>query len=500
MFVWNFKPQVRPFKFTGHKGAINDIAINALGDTIASASSDETVRLWKNTVKGQYSVIKGHSAPIRSVDFSSDSKYLLTGSNDKIIKIFNLSDNNRFHSSYVGHNNWVRCARFSPDNRLIGSCADDNTVRLWDIAKRNMIHTFIDHLANVNSCRFSPDGTCIASGSDDRKIKIWDIRSGRLIQHYDAHNAPITCVSYHPSGNYLITSSMDSTIKIWDLKLGQILYTVHGHEGPIRSVAFSNCGDYFCSGGVDSILMIWKSNIRNMDEEFTTLSKVQLSKMMSNKDKINEDAKNQSENLIKGGANVIKRSKLPVGQKCEVIVEKGITKRFNNNTNHSANASLNSSQCNNLNNSNNEKGMFGQSQSSNFFNKLPRELSSTFDKMIQQLDIVVKTMKIMDQRIQTVEGQVNELYSMKKMREDMGDNKHEEGMNGREGEVGDEEQNNKMMDYRNGNNVFERNLVSHQGNDEEEEEMIANDEEGNVPVEIFEDVGNHVEDLDNADE
>ena len=490
---------MRPFKFTGHKGAINDIAINALGDTIASASSDETVRLWKNTVKGQYNIIKGHSAPIRSVDFSSDSKYLLTGSNDKIIKIFNLSDNNRFHSSYVGHNNWVRCARFSPDNRLIGSCADDNTVRLWDIAKRNMIHTFIDHLANVNSCRFSPDGTCIASGSNDRKIKIWDIRSGRLIQHYDAHNAPITCVSYHPSGNYLITSSMDCTIKIWDLKLGQILYTVHGHEGPIRSVAFSNCGDYFCSGGVDSILMVWKSNIRNMDEEFTTLSKVQLSKMMSNKDKINEDAKNQSENLIKGGANVIKRGKLPAGQKCEVIIEKGITKRFNNNNNNnnSANASLNSSQCNNLSNSNNnnDKGMFSQSQSSNFFNKLPRELSSTFDKMIQQLDIVVKTMKIMDQRIQTVESQVNELYSMKKMRED---NKQEEAMMN-----GDNEQHNKMMEYQNanynGDNVFERNLVSHQGNDEEEE-MIANEDEGNVPVEIFEDVGNHIEDLDNADE
>ena len=489
--MWNFKPQVRPFKFTGHKGAVNEVAINALGNTIASASNDETVRLWHNTVKGNYTVIKGHSAPIRSVDFSSDSKYLLTGSNDKIIKVFNLSDNKRFHSSYVGHNNWVRCVRFSPDNRLIGSCSDDHTVRLWDIAKRNMIHTFIDHLANVNSCRFSPDGTCIASGSDDRKIKIWDIRSGRLIQHYDAHNAPITCVSYHPSGNYLITSSMDCTMKIWDLKLGQIIYTVHGHEGPIKSVAFSNCGDYFCSGGVDSILMLWKSNIKNMDEEFTTLSKVQVSKMLSNKEKINEDAKPQSEALSKVGANVIKRTKLPAGQKCEVIVEKGISKRFtNNNTNKSVNSSLQNSQTNN-------NGMFSQSQSSNFFSKLPPELNSTFDKMIQQLDIVVKTMKIMDQRIQTVENQVGELYSMKKMREEI-DSKTEQ----QDGNVvinhNNNNQQNKvttLMNTYQHDNVFERNLISHQ---EQGEEDIMVNEEGNVPVEIFEDVGNHVEDLNDA--
>ena len=41
--------------------------------------------------------------------------------------------------------------------------------------------------------------------------------------------------------------------------------------------------------------------------------------------------------------------------------------------------------------------------------------SRTFEKLISQLDIVVKTMKIMDQRIQTVEGQVEELYGMRNM-------------------------------------------------------------------------------------
>jgi hypothetical protein len=199
-----------------------------------------------------------------------------------------------------------------------------------------------------------------------------------------------------------------------------------------------------------------------MDEEFTTLSKVQMSKMLSNKEKINEDAKvQQSEMMLsKVGANVIKRTKLPPGQKCEVIVEKGINKRFNNNINQSVNSSLQNSQSNN----NNNNGMFSQSQSSNFFSKLPPELNSTFDKMIQQLDIVVKTMKIMDQRIQTVENQVGELYSMKKAHEDI--------VNKSEQQEGD-------VDINDNNN-----------NNEEEE--------GNVPVEIFEDVGNHVEDLNNA--
>jgi centriolar protein POC1 len=50
VILWNFKPQMRPYKFIGHKGAINEVAINPSGSLLASASSDQTVRLWSNTM------------------------------------------------------------------------------------------------------------------------------------------------------------------------------------------------------------------------------------------------------------------------------------------------------------------------------------------------------------------------------------------------------------------------------------------------------------------
>lgn len=511
---------MRPFKFSGHKGAINEVAINPLGTLIASASSDETVRLWTNSVKGSFTTIKGHSAPVRSVDFSSDSRFLLTASNDKIIKIFNLQDNKKFHSSYSGHSNWVRSARFSPDNRLIGSCSDDHTVKIWDIAKRSVINSFIDHLDCVNTCRFSPDGTCIASGGNDRKIKIWDTRSGRLIQHYDAHMDAISCISYHPSGNYLISSSLDSTIKIWDLKLGQILYTVHGHEGPIKSVAFSDCGDYFCSGGVDSILMIWKSNIKNMDEEFNTLTKVKSGRVMSNKGVINEEEKVRRDFNVKTGGTVIKKGRIPPGQKCKVTIEKGIKQRLQNTQNTGINSN---------NSALAESNEMTQSQGSNYFSKLPDELSSTFDKMITQLDIVVKTMKIMEQRIQTVESQVTEIYQMKKMMKDGEIEEYHEGINDEHNDNNIPSQFKSTMNYEEhfaSGNVFNQNLSDQNrisqneplGGEEEEqyqeeenaeeeqqveninEENLEHTEPNNVPVEIFEDVGNHVEEFNNEEE
>jgi centriolar protein POC1 len=116
--------------------------------------------------------------------------------------------------------------------------------------------------------KFHPDGTCIASGSMDKSIKIWDIRSQRLIQHYDAHSSQVNEIDFHPNGRYLLSSSNDSTLKIWDLRQGHILYTLYGHEGSSTSASFSPCGDYFTTGGSDAVVMVWKSNLDENEQEF----------------------------------------------------------------------------------------------------------------------------------------------------------------------------------------------------------------------------------------
>ena len=105
--MWNLTPKARPYKFIGHKGSINEVAINPIGNYIASCSSDCTVRIWNNSVQGKSQLLKAHTAPIKTIDFSSDGKFILTGSNDQCIKLFSLSEK-KFRANYLGHNNWVK--------------------------------------------------------------------------------------------------------------------------------------------------------------------------------------------------------------------------------------------------------------------------------------------------------------------------------------------------------------------------------------------------------
>ena len=51
----------------------------------------------------------------------------------------------KFQYTLTGHSNWVRSAKFSPDGRLIVSGGDDKTIRLWDTHSRQSVQTFYDH-------------------------------------------------------------------------------------------------------------------------------------------------------------------------------------------------------------------------------------------------------------------------------------------------------------------------------------------------------------------
>ena len=81
----------------------------------------------------------------------------------------------------IGHSDYVVAVAFSPDGRFIVSGSRDHTLKLWDAANGALLKTFNGHDGYVSSVAFSPDGRLIASG-DDHTLNLWDAASGALLE------------------------------------------------------------------------------------------------------------------------------------------------------------------------------------------------------------------------------------------------------------------------------------------------------------------------------
>jgi hypothetical protein len=69
-----------------------------------------------------------------------------------------------------------------------------------------------------------------------------------------------------------MSSSEDATVKIWDLREGQLLYTLRGHEAGSKgstACAFSpGAGTFLASGSADKRVLVWKTNLEHGSASF----------------------------------------------------------------------------------------------------------------------------------------------------------------------------------------------------------------------------------------
>ncbi|MDJ0795978.1 MAG: hypothetical protein QNJ51_03935 [Calothrix sp. MO_167.B12] len=236
----------------GHSSKVLSVSFSPDGKTIASASDDNTIKLWR-TDGTLIQTLEGHSSKVLSVSFFPDGKTIASASDDNIIKLWRTDGKliKTFNSSSV------LSVSFSPDGKTIASASDDNTIKLWSTDGK-LITSFRGHGSSVLSVSFSPDGKIIASASDDNTIKLWST-DGKLIKTLDGHSSKVLSVSFSPDGQTIASASDDNTIKLWSTN-GKLIQTFRGHGSSVLSVSFSPDGKTIASASDDNTIKLWSTN------------------------------------------------------------------------------------------------------------------------------------------------------------------------------------------------------------------------------------------------
>ncbi|KAL5541939.1 hypothetical protein UlMin_009649 [Ulmus minor] len=216
--------------------------------------------------------IRGHRNAVYCAIFDRTGRYVVTGSDDRLVKIWSM-ETAYCLASCRGHEGDITDLAVSSNNALVASASNDFVIRVWRLADGLPISILRGHTGAVTAIAFSPRpgyAYHLLSSSDDGTCRIWDARNSQLnpriyiprpsdsiagrnsgpsSSNNGVQNHQIFCCAFNASGTVFVTGSSDTLARVWSAKPSpddsvqpnHEIDVLSGHENDVNYVQFSGC-------------------------------------------------------------------------------------------------------------------------------------------------------------------------------------------------------------------------------------------------------------------
>ncbi|KAM6932883.1 coatomer subunit beta'-like [Xenentodon cancila] len=216
--VWNHETQMMVKTFELCDLPVRVAKFVARKHWIIAGADDMQIRVFNyNTLERVY-MFEAHSDYIRCIAVHPSQSFILTSSDDMLIKLWDWDRKWACSQVFEGHSHYVMQIVINPkDNNQFASASLDRTIKVWQLGSKTPNFTLEGHEKGVNCVDYycGGDKPYLMSGADDHLVKIWDYQNKTCVQTLEGHAQNVTCVSFHPELPIILTGSEDGTVRVW---------------------------------------------------------------------------------------------------------------------------------------------------------------------------------------------------------------------------------------------------------------------------------------------
>lgn len=176
----------------------HDVAVRCFewshsGEWLVSCDGGGTIKYFAPNMNN-VRMFSGHAESIRDISFAPNDARFATASNDNTIKIWDF-ERTEAERTLTGHGYDVLSMKWHPTKALLASGSKNNIVKFWDPRTGKDLRTLHDHKGSVQALNWSPNGNMVATASRDQSVKVFDIRMMKVVQDFRGHPKDVTCQS-----------------------------------------------------------------------------------------------------------------------------------------------------------------------------------------------------------------------------------------------------------------------------------------------------------------
>jgi WD40 repeat protein len=242
--------------------------------SIAAASTDKTILIWKCFDGKILRILKGHQDWVYDVQYSSNGELIVSsgGGSDKSLRLWRSNDGALLKTIEKAHNASMYLS-VSPNNKLIATAGNDQILKIWNIsnilsASESRLNTSSNpsillksikgHTSEFNGISFSPDSQSIALAGADKTVTLWTLDSA-LAKTLKVSKFEVKKVSFSSNSKVIATTGADNTVRLWD-RYGNFLKAFEGQKDWIFGLSFSSNAKMIASASEDGTVNIWRTD------------------------------------------------------------------------------------------------------------------------------------------------------------------------------------------------------------------------------------------------